>query len=99
MSISSVSLSFLYRNEEKNVKPQSNVSQQSAPQPVLDDWSIQELSKDAIKHFISVSVETEPVAKINSDNRRIGHIDVTVRIVNISDHFHFDLGFFARNAW
>lgn len=89
-------MSFSYRNPESRAE---NAPQQQQPTPVEIAPVISEASIEANKNLVHVSVECEPVSRLKASSTRIGSLEVVVRLANLSEHFDYDLGLFARNAW
>ena len=75
-------------------------NQQQQPEKVQhDSVHLTDMNKEAARHLINVSAACEPVIKMTSQGERLGSVDVFIRMVNLSDHFDYELGLLARNAW
>ena len=91
-NLSTTSLvAFSYRN------PESRVREKLMGQEVGVVSS--DAGGEASRHLVRVSVECQMIGRIGTSGSRIGALDVTVRLVNLSQHFDYELGLFARNAW
>lgn len=86
-------VAFSYRN------PESRVREKSGNQEVVSVSVSTDASGEANRQLVRVSVECQPIGRIQTSGSRIGAIDVIVRLVNLSEHFDYELGLFARNAW
>ena len=84
-------VAFSYRN------PESRVREKSGNQEVVCVSS--DAGSEANRNLVRVSVECQPIGRIKTSGSRIGAIEVIVRLVNLSEHFDYELGLFARNAW